>query len=137
MRALNPDVSFVHVQIADHDGNCQIDGPTWSNEESVKAGNRVIVVTEELVPTEVIRRSPERTIIHLGRLWDGRGAEVTFDRDLFANSGHVDATQRGMVLFETSFVTNEHHGTIDATAAIPTCFTRIAPCPHATNVMSA
>jgi hypothetical protein len=32
---------------------------------------------------------------------DGRGAEVTFDRDLFANSGHVDASQRGMVLFET------------------------------------
>jgi len=63
MRALNPDVSFVHVQIADHDGNCQIDGPTWSNEESVKAGNRVIVVTEELVPTEIIKRSPERTII--------------------------------------------------------------------------
>ena len=63
MRALNPDVSFVHVQIADRDGNCQIDGPIWSNEESVKAGNRVVVVTEELVPTEVIRRSPERTII--------------------------------------------------------------------------
>jgi glutaconate CoA-transferase, subunit A len=63
MRALNPDVSFVHVQIADQDGNCQIDGPTWSNEVQVKAGNRVVVVTEELVPTEVIRRSPERTII--------------------------------------------------------------------------
>jgi len=45
MRALNPDVSFVHVQIADREGNCQIEGPTWSNEESVKAGNRVVVVT--------------------------------------------------------------------------------------------
>ena len=63
MRALNPDVSFVHVQVADQDGNCQIDGPTWSNEVQVKAGNRVVIVTEELVPTEVIRRSPERTVI--------------------------------------------------------------------------
>jgi glutaconate CoA-transferase, subunit A len=63
MRALNPDVSFIHVQVADRDGNCQIDGPTWSNEVQVKAGNRIVVVTEELVPTEVIRRNPERTMI--------------------------------------------------------------------------
>jgi glutaconate CoA-transferase, subunit A len=63
MRALNPDVSFVHVQRADRDGNSQIDGPIWSNEESVKAGNRIIITTEELVPTEVIRREPARTII--------------------------------------------------------------------------
>ena len=63
MRALNPDVSFVHVQRADRDGNSQIDGPIWSNEESVKAGNRIIITTEELVPTEVIKREPARTII--------------------------------------------------------------------------
>ena len=63
MRALNPDVSFVHVQRADRDGNSQIDGPIWSNQESVKAGNRIIITTEELVPTEVIRREPARTII--------------------------------------------------------------------------
>ena len=68
MRALNPDVSFVMVQIADQDGNCQINGPTWSNEEQVKAGNRVIVVAEELVPTEIIKRSPERTIIPAHRV---------------------------------------------------------------------
>jgi glutaconate CoA-transferase subunit A len=63
MSALNPDISFVHVQIADYDGNSQIHGPTWSNEEQVKAGNRIVVVTEELVPTEFIQRSPERTIV--------------------------------------------------------------------------
>lgn len=63
LRALTPDVSFVHVQIADREGNCQINGARWENEEQAKAGRRLIVVTEEIVPTEFIQRSPERTII--------------------------------------------------------------------------
>jgi glutaconate CoA-transferase, subunit A len=63
LRALTPDVSVVHVQVADRQGNCWIHGPRWENEEQAKAGKRLIVVTEELVPTEYIQRSPERTII--------------------------------------------------------------------------
>jgi glutaconate CoA-transferase subunit A len=63
LRALTPDVSLVHVQVADPEGNCQIDGPRWENEEQAKAGRRLIVVAEEIVPTEYIQRSPERTII--------------------------------------------------------------------------
>jgi acyl CoA:acetate/3-ketoacid CoA transferase alpha subunit len=63
MRALTPDVSFVHVQIADAQGNCRIDGPRWENEEQAKAAKRLIVVAEEIVPTEEIQRQPERTII--------------------------------------------------------------------------
>ncbi|MGE5141374.1 MAG: CoA transferase subunit A, partial [Rudaea sp.] len=63
LRALTPDVSLVHVQVADPGGNCRIDGPRWENEEEAKAGRRVIVVAEEIVPTEYIQRSPERTII--------------------------------------------------------------------------
>lgn len=63
LRALTPDVALVHVQVADRDGNCQIDGPRWENEEQAKAARRVIVVTEELVPTEHIRRHAERTVI--------------------------------------------------------------------------
>jgi acyl CoA:acetate/3-ketoacid CoA transferase alpha subunit len=63
LRALTPDVSLVHVQVADRQGNCQIDGPRWENEEQAKAGRRLIVVTEEIVSTEYIQRSPERTII--------------------------------------------------------------------------
>ncbi|HXJ17227.1 MAG TPA: CoA-transferase [Candidatus Polarisedimenticolia bacterium] len=63
LRALTPDVSLVHVQVADPEGNCRIDGPRWENEEEAKAGRRVIVVAEEIVPTEYIQRSPERTII--------------------------------------------------------------------------
>jgi glutaconate CoA-transferase, subunit A len=63
MRALNPDVAFVHVQIADAEGNCRIDGPRWDNEEQAKAAKRLIVIAEEIVPTDEIRREPERTII--------------------------------------------------------------------------
>ncbi len=63
LRAIQPDVSFVHVQRADRAGNCQIDGPRWENEEQSKAARRVVVVAEELVSTDYIRRSPERTII--------------------------------------------------------------------------
>jgi len=63
LRALTPDVSFVHVQIADRDGNCQINGARWANEEQAKAARRLIVVTEQIVPTEFIQRSPERTLI--------------------------------------------------------------------------
>ena len=63
LRALTPDVSLVHVQIADREGNCQINGPRWENEEQAKAGRRLVVVAEQIVPTEYIQRSPERTII--------------------------------------------------------------------------
>lgn len=62
LRALTPDVSLVHVQVADRKGNCQIDGPRWENEEQAKSGRRLIVIAEEIVPTEYIQRTPERTI---------------------------------------------------------------------------
>jgi acyl CoA:acetate/3-ketoacid CoA transferase alpha subunit len=63
LRALTPDVSFVHVQIADRDGNARIDGPRWENEEQAKAARRIVLIAEEIVSIEEIRRQPERTII--------------------------------------------------------------------------
>ncbi len=63
VRAIVPDVSLVHVQVADREGNCRINGPRWENEEQAKAGRRVIVITEELVSTDTIRQCPERTVI--------------------------------------------------------------------------
>ena len=68
LRSLNPDISFVHVQVADREGNCQINGPRWENEEQAKAAKRLIVITEELVPTEYIQRAPERTVIPAHRV---------------------------------------------------------------------
>ncbi len=63
LKPLVPDVAVVQVQVADEDGNAWIEGPRWENEEQVKASNRAIVITERLVPTEVIRRNPERIVI--------------------------------------------------------------------------
>lgn len=68
LKALTPDVSLVHVQVADREGNCQIDGPRWENEEQAKAARRVIVITERLVSTEYIQRVPERTVIPAHRV---------------------------------------------------------------------
>jgi len=68
MTALMPDVSVVHVQSADAEGNCRIDGPRWENEEQAKAARRLIVIAEEIVPTETIQKEPERTIIPAHRV---------------------------------------------------------------------
>jgi acyl CoA:acetate/3-ketoacid CoA transferase len=63
LKPLLPDVSIVQVQIADDEGNAWILGPRWDNAEQVKASKRTIVIAEEIVSTEVIRREPERTVI--------------------------------------------------------------------------
>jgi len=63
LKPLLPDVAVVQVQTADEDGNAWILGARWVNEEQVKASKRAIVITERLVPTEVIRSDPERTVI--------------------------------------------------------------------------
>ena len=63
LKALTPDICFLHVQIADAEGNCRILGPRWDNEEQAKASKRIVVVAEEIVPADEIRREPERTII--------------------------------------------------------------------------
>lgn len=63
IQPLIPDVAVIQVQVADEEGNAWILGPRWDNEEQVKASQRAIVITEELVSTETIRRYPERTLI--------------------------------------------------------------------------
>ncbi|MBI3934550.1 MAG: CoA transferase subunit A [Acidobacteria bacterium] len=68
LRAITPDVALVHVQAADEDGNCHIHGPRWENEEQAKAARRVILIAEELAPTELFRQHPARTIIPAHRV---------------------------------------------------------------------
>lgn len=64
LKPLVPDVAVIQVQVADEEGNAWIMGPRWDNEEQVKAAKRTIVITEQLVSTEMIRRFPERTLVH-------------------------------------------------------------------------
>ncbi len=61
--ALNPDVTIVHAQRADPQGNTQIWGLLGVQKEAAFASRRVIVVVEELVPETVIRSDPNRTLI--------------------------------------------------------------------------
>jgi glutaconate CoA-transferase, subunit A len=61
--ALNPDVTIVHAQRADAQGNTQIWGLLGVQKEAAFASKRVIVVVEELVDEPVIRADPNRTVI--------------------------------------------------------------------------
>ena len=61
--ALNPDITIVHAQRADAQGNTQIWGLLGVQKEAAFASRRVIVVVEELVDETVIRADPNRTLI--------------------------------------------------------------------------
>jgi len=61
--ALNPDVTIVHAQRADTNGNTQIWGLLGVQKEAAFASEHVIVVVEELVDESVIRADPNRTLI--------------------------------------------------------------------------
>jgi glutaconate CoA-transferase, subunit A len=63
VRALNPDVTIVHVQRADHEGNAHCWGNFGVMIEGVRAAKRVIVVAEEIVEPEIIASDPNRTVI--------------------------------------------------------------------------
>lgn len=60
---LNPDVTIIHVQRADAEGNAHIWGLLGCQRDAAFAAGRVIVVCEELVDNSVIRSDPNRTII--------------------------------------------------------------------------
>src|SRR5437763_14944987 len=63
VRALTPDVTIVHVQRADAEGNAHCWGNFGVMIEGVRAAKRVIVVAEEIVEPEVIASDPNRTAI--------------------------------------------------------------------------
>jgi glutaconate CoA-transferase subunit A len=60
---LKPDVSIVHAQRADRDGDAQIWGLLGCQKEAAFAADRVIVVVEEVVDAATIRKDPNRTVI--------------------------------------------------------------------------
>jgi glutaconate CoA-transferase subunit A len=63
VRALTPDVTIVHVQRADHEGNAHCWGNFGVMIEGIRAAKRVIVAAEEIVEPEVIASDPNRTVI--------------------------------------------------------------------------
>ena len=61
--ALRPDVGFFSVQRADRRGNAQAFGDLWADDVKSRACKHLVVITEELVPTEVIQKYPTNTLI--------------------------------------------------------------------------
>jgi glutaconate CoA-transferase subunit A len=61
--AIKPDVAIVHVQRADTSGNGHLWGNLGLTVEAAYAARRTIVVCEEIVPDDVIRSDPNRTMI--------------------------------------------------------------------------
>ena len=64
-RALVPDVALVHCHRADHFGNVQYEpSALWPDIGIMpKAARRVIVTTEQIVDSDVLRANPDRTIL--------------------------------------------------------------------------
>jgi glutaconate CoA-transferase subunit A len=60
---INPDVTIVHAQRADQWGNIQMWGLTGLQAEAVFSAEKAIVTVEEIVPDDVVRSDPNRTII--------------------------------------------------------------------------
>jgi glutaconate CoA-transferase subunit A len=60
---LNPDVTILHAQRADDDGNVQAWGLLGVQRESALAAQHVVAVVEEIVDASVIRSDPNRTLI--------------------------------------------------------------------------
>ena len=63
VKAIVPDVGIIHVQRADAEGNAQKWGSLGMDVEGINASKTVIVTTEKIVNSEIIRQDPNRTII--------------------------------------------------------------------------
>jgi len=61
--AAQPDVSFIHVQRADKNGNAQIWGMQMNDDLVARASKQVVLTCEEIIPTREIRRNPNMTTI--------------------------------------------------------------------------
>lgn len=63
VRAIVPDVTIVHVQRADAQGNAHCWGNFGVMIEAVRAAKKVILCAEEIVAEEVIASDPNRTVV--------------------------------------------------------------------------
>ncbi|MGD8552663.1 MAG: CoA-transferase [Anaerolineales bacterium] len=61
--AAYPDVAFIHVHRCDMFGNAQIEGALIMDYELARCARRLILTTEEIVDTELIRARPWHTTI--------------------------------------------------------------------------
>lgn len=105
--AANPDVCIVHVQRADRFGNAQYWGALGSVAAAALASSKIIVSCEEIVEPDIIRSSPQLTIIPAYRVnavveipWGAHPTEVlgyyNLDRAAYANFFISDMRAEGL-----------------------------------------
>lgn len=105
--AANPDVCIVHVQRCDKFGNAQYWGALGSVAAAALASKRIIVSCEEIVEHDIIRTSPNFTIIPAFRVdavvevpWGAHPTEVlgyyNSDRSMHAIFSSADKTGDGL-----------------------------------------
>lgn len=63
IRAVNPDLTILHVQRADRFGNCQAWGALGFSRQAALAAKSVLITCEEIVAPELIRADPDRTLV--------------------------------------------------------------------------
>jgi glutaconate CoA-transferase subunit A len=63
VRELRPDVTIVHVQRADAEGNAHVWGNLGVIQDAVMAARKVVLTCEEIVSHEVVLSDPNRTLI--------------------------------------------------------------------------
>jgi len=60
--AVRPDVTIIHTQRSDEDGNAHLWGNAGISAEAMMAARDVIIVAEEIVPREIILSDPNRVL---------------------------------------------------------------------------
>jgi glutaconate CoA-transferase subunit A len=66
--AVNPDVAVIHAQMVGDQGTVRLLGQSFADVFMAAAARRVIVTTEQVVPEDFIRRSPEQNGIPFFRV---------------------------------------------------------------------
>ncbi|AFM01876.1 MULTISPECIES: acyl CoA--acetate/3-ketoacid CoA transferase subunit alpha [Desulfitobacterium] len=61
--AAHPDWCITHVQMVGQEGTVRVDGLRFSDEEAIKASKHNIIIAEQVVPEEYLRREPTRNML--------------------------------------------------------------------------
>jgi glutaconate CoA-transferase subunit A len=103
VRALNPDVTIVHVQRASADGGAQLDGNLGVTKEGALAAKRLIITAEEIVSPEVLYADPQKVllppfkvnaVVHVPKGAAPSPLYGYYDRDHAAYTAYAEATSR-------------------------------------------
>ncbi|MCL1919128.1 MAG: acyl CoA--acetate/3-ketoacid CoA transferase subunit alpha [Peptococcaceae bacterium] len=62
MPAANPNWALIYASMVGDDGTIRMNAQTYTDAEAIKAAEKVIVVAEEIVPAEYLRREPKMNL---------------------------------------------------------------------------